>query len=55
MYISFEQKSDRCVRVSSIYRTNKNKLKRHNQAKIIKKSVLLFWLLNMAFYDFSLI
>ena len=25
----------------------KNDLKRHNQAKIIKKSVILFWLLNM--------
>ena len=24
-----------------------NGLKRHNQAKIIKKSVFLFWLLNM--------
>ena len=26
---------------------NLNKLKRHNQAKIIKKTVFLFWLLNM--------
>ena len=27
---------------------NENYLKRHNQAKIIKKSVFLFWIPNMA-------
>ena len=27
---------------------NENYLKQHNQAKIIKKSVFLFWILNMA-------
>ena len=31
-----------------LYRyTQLNRLKRHNQAKIIQKSVILFWLLNM--------